>query len=154
MIYVLYPYANCVRGRGTLISCPSVSASSICPSVHDISVSGSVHDVLLTGVSNKPPSQEVGRAYCFELIHLSIHPFICPSIHLSIRTSHFWASHIFGIMYARILKFDICFAHKKLADFFFSFLSDSPLWSYGPFSDLGILANENLERKHLMNHLS
>ena len=56
----------------------------------------------------------------------------------------FETSHIFGTMYARILKFHICIVHEKLAirHVFFSFLSVRFF-----LMKLGILINENLVSK-------
>ena len=48
----------------------------------------------------------------------------------------------------RILEFDICIAYEKLADVYFFFFSVRFFMvELGPFSDLGILANENLVSK-------
>ena len=61
--------------------------------------------------------EEVGRAYYLELVR--------PSGRHTFQTSH-----IFGTMYARILKLHICIAYEKLAaPCFLSFLSDSSWWS-------------------------
>ena len=74
----------------------------------------------------------------------------CPTVRAFVRLSvrhAFQTSHIFVTMYARILIFHICIANEKLAEPFFFLLSDTLWWSLGPFSDLGILANENLVSK-------
>ena len=56
----------------------------------------------------------------FEIMRVN---YICPNYAL-IRLKHFSAfatSHIFGTMYARVLKFHICIAYEKLADLIFFF---------------------------------
>ena len=56
----------------------------------------------------------------------------------------FETSHVFGTVYARILKFHVSTAYEKIADpYFFSFLSDSSVRVKSFFR----LANENLGSK-------
>ena len=68
-------------------------------------------------------------------------------------TSHaFETSHIFRIMYARILKFHVCIAYEKLPDsyFFFFFLvrfCTVELWPLLWLRHFSKLANENLVSK-------
>ena len=66
---------------------------------------------------------------------------VCPIVRHGFETPH-----IFGTMYARILKFHMCIAYEKLADpyCFFPFLHGGVRL---PFSDLGNLTNENLVSK-------
>ena len=74
-------------------------------------------------------------AYCFGLVH----PFVC--------FSAFETSHIFGTMYARILKFHICIAYEKLAEPYFFFFSVKFFVVSCASFQTGILANGNLVRK-------
>ena len=73
-----------------------------------------------------PNFEEVRKAYCFRFSVLpSVRPSVC---HV------FETPHIFGTIYARVLKFHICIAYKKkLAGSYFVFL----LWFFmvglGPF---------------------
>ena len=56
--------------------------------------------------------EEVGWAYHFGFVSLSIPPFVHPYITLL-------RPHIFGTLYAKILKFHVCIVYKKLAYAYF-----------------------------------
>ena len=60
--------------------------------------------------------------------------------------SDFVTTNIFGIAYARVLKFHTCIAYEKFANP--SFFSVGPfMLEIQPFSNIGILTNENLVSK-------
>ena len=69
-----------------------------------------------------PTSEKLGGHYALDLsVFLSVRPSVCHA---------FETSHIFGTMYARILKFHICIAYEKFADRqFLSFLPNSSWWN-------------------------
>ena len=71
--------------------------------------------------------------------HIALGLSVCQSVHHTFETCH-----IFGTMYARILKFHTCIAYEKLAGpYFFSFCQLLRGGVMVPFQT-GIVTNENL----------
>ena len=79
-----------------------------------------------------PNFKEVGGAYCFWVVRLSVRPSFRPFVTL------FDAYYNFRTVNATVLKFLILIPHEKIADtYFFSWQDYAPFLSYGPLKKYG-----------------